>query len=231
MQTRGVKASARGVRTLNDIPCICPNNPLLQMIQSQPIRPGANFHVLKHNVPTSSAHGRRLDSGERGVPVGPEEDPWWRNPKRQQLVLITVCLLLQGIAAINLMWFSFQNKRDVWHFNISLHCKHTNAALTVCINRQWWWWLPKNSPSDPVQPSTSVTGLEMADHLFYYYFSQLNEAWKWTVSYSNPAHITSVLTWSTKSAGERQRKWVFRLKSSPDDNRNSVGKKYPCPDQ
>lgn len=45
------------------------------MIQSQSIRPGTNFHIFEYNVSTSSTHWRSLNSGESGIPVGPEEDP------------------------------------------------------------------------------------------------------------------------------------------------------------
>lgn len=86
-----MNASAPNMKSPNGIPCIRPNNPLLQMIQSQSIGPGADFHIFEHYVSTSSAHGRGLDSGESRVPVSPEEDPWGRKRQRKQLVLKRVC--------------------------------------------------------------------------------------------------------------------------------------------
>lgn len=50
-----LNAPARTVNA-NDAPRICPDDPLLQMIQSQSIRPGANLHIFEHNVSTSPAH-------------------------------------------------------------------------------------------------------------------------------------------------------------------------------
>lgn len=82
----------------NGVPCICPNNPLFQMIQSESIRPGADFHILKHNVSTSSTHWCSLNSGESSIPVSPEEDPWSRNPKAT--VSIDRCLFFRAQAAI-----------------------------------------------------------------------------------------------------------------------------------
>lgn len=57
------------------VPCIRPNDPLFQMIQSEPVGPGARLHVLEHDVAADSAHGCSLNAREGGVPVGPEKDP------------------------------------------------------------------------------------------------------------------------------------------------------------
>lgn len=62
----------------NAIPCIRPNDPLFQMIQSESVGPGSCLHVLEHDVAAYSAHGCSLDAREGGVPVSPEEDPWNR---------------------------------------------------------------------------------------------------------------------------------------------------------
>ncbi len=75
----------------NGVPCICPHNPLFQMIQSESIRPGADFHIFIHDVSTSPAHGGSLDARESSIPVSPEEDPCVRNPKETVNVDTTVC--------------------------------------------------------------------------------------------------------------------------------------------
>lgn len=59
----------------NAIPCICPDNPLFLVIQSESVGPGPRLHVLEHDVPADSAHGCSFNARERGVPVSPENDP------------------------------------------------------------------------------------------------------------------------------------------------------------
>lgn len=66
------------------VPCIRPNDPLFQVIQSQPIRPGADFHIFKHDVSAASAHWGGLNSGESSIPVSPEEDP---SKKKSQITV------------------------------------------------------------------------------------------------------------------------------------------------
>lgn len=75
---------------LMSVPCIRPNDPLFQMIQSESVGPGARLHVLEHDVAAKSAHGCSLNAREGGVPVGPEEDPW----SRKGFLLSNNCKLL-----------------------------------------------------------------------------------------------------------------------------------------
>lgn len=236
----------------NGIPCICPNNPLFQMIQSQSIRPGTDFHIFEHSVSTSSTHRCSLDAGESGIPVSPEEDPWKRNPK--VTVSIDAWLFLWVKATIyytlcNLYFFIDPQKKgllDLIIFNVyvcTCQCYYTakhsnhihNAVVIVCINT--------DNGSD-VCPATAPAIQSNPQHLWHAFkweaicfimafFSRLIEAWTWKPSLMWP--LTRVLLqpgkqhlsgppWSTKSAGTKEKKRELKLKSHSDDNETVLGR-------
>lgn len=123
------------------IPCICPNNPLFQMIQSQSIRPGADFHIIEHNVSTSSTHGCSLDSGVSSIPVSPEEDPWSRNAKATLIIDHWRFVFMRksnNIQNAQFIFFYRATKNDFWTIKPS-----QNNSSATC-NRQCYHCELKN---------------------------------------------------------------------------------------
>lgn len=82
------------------------------MIQSQSIRPGADFHVFEDRVPPASAHWCRLDAGKSSIPVGPEEDPWRRNTKTT-IIMMTIIIITKMFfpPVAHKGWFKNKSKK------------------------------------------------------------------------------------------------------------------------
>lgn len=95
------------------------------------------------------------------------------------------------------------------------------------------WCLMDNSTSNRVEPSTSVTRLEMGSHLFYYDFLFTAH---WGQNMNKDIDVTidksPTLTWETshpvspglQSQLEWRRQPEFKLKSHSDDNETVLGR-------
>lgn len=71
----------RGVLAL---PGIDPEDPLLQVVDSEPVGPPPRARLLVDGAPALTAHGGGLDAGQAGVPVRPEQDPARRDCEQGQ---------------------------------------------------------------------------------------------------------------------------------------------------